>query len=577
MIQVSNLSKSYGSRVLFEEAGFSLSKGDRVGFVGRNGSGKSTLFKILLDLETKDSGEIITPKGYSVGYLDQHIHFTEETVVQECCKVLPEEFEYEYYRAEKLLFGLGFKEEDLYKPPGKFSGGYQLRINLVKCLLQEPDLLLLDEPTNYLDILSLRWMKKFLRAYKGEIIIITHDRGFMDEVVTHTMGISRKKLKKIEGNTEKFYLQIGEEELIYEKTRQNQEKQVKNLQKFVDRFGAKASKASQAQSIVKKISKIAILDKLSQEQKLGFKFKYKPNPAKVLLRVNDLGFGYDENELLFKDLSFEVKATDRIAIIGKNGKGKTTLLNVLADQFKPVTGSYTPHPQAKVGYYQQTNRKDLDPNSTIVEEISSANTGLGLSEARGICGAVMFPGSDADKKISVLSGGEQGRVLLGKVIANPSNLLFLDEPSNHLDMESIEILTEQINEFPGGVVFVTHNEDMLRGLATQLIIFRKESCEVFLGNYDEFLEKVGWDEEEAAKPKKAKKPKNNKKKSNKNKIEQIEAQIQDLEKQVESNSKEASEKALSGDSEKSQELYVLISSQQNKIETLFYELSELSE
>ena len=504
MIQASNLKKSYGSRVLFEDLTFAIGKGDRVGLVGRNGCGKSTLIKIIVGQEEAGGGQITSPQNYQIGHLDQHIRFTRDNLLEECIQALPKELEHDHYRAEKILFGLGFTQEDLERPPTQFSGGYQLRINLCKCLLQQPDLLILDEPTNYLDILSLQWMKRFLRTYPGEILIITHDREFMDQVTTHTMGIHRKKLLKVKGSTDKYYEQLAMDEEIYEKTRANQERKVEQLQRFVDRFRAKASKATQAQSVAKRIAKMSLLSQMENDQIMGFRFNFKESPAKRPLEVHNLSFHFKEDEPLFTDLSFEVKSHDRIAVIGKNGKGKSTLLNVLAGELNALNGGFSYHPSTKIGYYQQTNRKDLDPKLSIIDEVQSANIELGTSEVRSICGAMMFPGDDAKKKISVLSGGEQSRVLLGKVLAQPSNFLLLDEPTNHLDMEAIEVITEEIDAFPGPVLIVSHSEKLLNRLANKLIVFNQGKCQVFNGTYEEFLEKIGWEEEGPKKKEKAK-------------------------------------------------------------------------
>lgn len=588
MLQVNNLSKSYGDRVLFEKVGFSISSRERIGFVGRNGSGKSTLMKIIMERETSDAGSVLIPKGYKIGYLDQHISFTKANLLEECCTVLPEEEQYDFYKAEKILFGLGFTEEDFDKDPKDFSGGFQLRINLTKVLMQHPDLLLLDEPTNYLDILSLRWLERFLKNFPGEVILITHDREFMDSVVTHVMGITRKQIRKIKGNTRQYYEQILADEEIYEKTRQNQEKKVKQLQDFVDRFGAKASKATQAQSKAKQIKKMSILGALHQEMSLGFRFNYEKTEAKNLLSISNLSFGFDD-EILFSDLEFQVDPGDCVAIIGKNGKGKTTLLNVIAGQLKKKSGDIRFHSSCKYGYYQQTNRKDLHPESTIIDEVTSANTSLSFSAVRSICGAMMFPGELAEKKIKVLSGGEQSRVLLGQVLAKSCNLLLLDEPSNHLDMQSIEAITEEISNFPGGTMIVTHNEDMLRALATKLIIFRDGNAELFLGTYDEFLEKIGWSDEEGAKPaKKKSKSKDTKKqkaflineKSKKLKplkkdLEKTEKNIEKLESSLEAANKEVTSLAQNGQSSELKNLYKKISITQSEVDSAYKSMDDL--
>lgn len=498
MIQAKNLSKHFGGQELFDRVSFQLGNRERVGLVGRNGSGKSTLFKLILGELSADSGEISIPKGYRLGALEQHIHFTKKTVLEECIQVLnPDDFlEHE---AEKILFGLGFSDEDMQKDPQSFSGGYQIRINLTKVLLQSPNLLLLDEPTNYLDIVSVRWLKSFLKNFPGEIMLITHDREFMDDVVTHTMGLHRQQLKKIKGDTAKFYEQILQEEEMYEKTRENLDKKRKEMEAFVERFKAKASKAAQAQSRMKALQKMSTMDKLNDVDILGFRFRFIECPGKQIAEVKHLSFSYDgsKENALFHNLSFPINREDRIGIIGKNGKGKSTLLNVIGKVLDPISGSVGYHPSSKIGHFGQTNINRLTMENTIAEEIQAENSELSISGVRNICGTMMFESDLAKKKIKVLSGGERARVLLGKILARPVNLLLLDEPTNHLDMESIESLTEEIGNFPGAVVIVTHSEIMLRNLATKLVIFHNGNAEFFNGNYDDFLEKIGWESEES--------------------------------------------------------------------------------
>jgi ATP-binding cassette subfamily F protein 3 len=497
MIQAKNLSKHFGAQDLFDKVSFQLGPRERVGLVGRNGSGKSTLFKLILGELSADSGELSIPKGYRLGALEQHIHFTKPTVLEECVQVLnPDDFlEHE---AEKILFGLGFSDEDLQKDPKSFSGGYQIRINLTKVLLQAPNLLLLDEPTNYLDIVSMRWLKGFLKTFPGEIMIITHDREFMDDVVTHTMGLHRQQLKKIKGDTAKFYEQIIQDEEMYEKTRGNLDKKRKEMEAFVERFKAKASKAAQAQSRMKALEKMSTMDKLENVDSLGFRFRFLECPGKQIAEVKNLSFHYPDKKdgTLFHGVSFPINREDRIGIIGKNGKGKSTLLNVIGGNLQAITGKVSFHPSAKVGHFGQTNINRLNMENTIAEEIQEENMDLTISGVRNICGTMMFEGDLAKKKIKVLSGGERARVLLGKILAKPANLLLLDEPTNHLDMESIESLTEEIGNFPGAVVIVTHSEIMLRNLATKLIIFHNGNAEFFNGTYDDFLAKIGWESEE---------------------------------------------------------------------------------
>lgn len=497
MIQVVGLEKSYGTQKLFEGVTFTLGKGERVGLVGRNGSGKSTLFKILLGEELSDKGDIIFPKNYLIGTLKQHLVFTKSTILEECATALRgENAAFEQYKVEKMLLGLGFKIEDFQRAPSEFSGGYQIRLNLAKVLVSEPDCLLLDEPTNYLDIVSMRWLVKFLREFKGEMILITHDRGFMDDVTTHTMGIWRQRLVKIPGNSEKYFDQILLEEEIYEKTRQNADRKRKELEDFVNRFRAKASKAAQAQSRLKLLEKMPEMEALNMMASLDFEFTFKECPGKVLLESKQLTFGYTD-EALIKNLNFSILKNDKVAIIGKNGKGKSTLLNLMAQELKPNIGEITSNVNLLIGHFGQTNINRLNLENTIEEEILSIHPTMGLQRARSLAGIMMFSGDLAQKKIKVLSGGERARVLLAKLLAKPCNLLLLDEPTNHLDQESVEALTLELQNFPGAVVIVTHSENMIRNVAQKLIVFHHNKVEYLQETYDDFLKKIGWDDEES--------------------------------------------------------------------------------
>jgi ATP-binding cassette subfamily F protein 3 len=504
MIQINNLTKSYGTRILFENLNLKLSSGQKIGFVGRNGSGKSTLFKIILGEEPYDDGEILIPKNYRIGTLRQHLHFTHKTVRDECASVLEGDAQHDVYKVEKILFGLGFTQDDLDRDPLSFSGGYQIRMNLVKLLVTEPNLLLLDEPTNYLDIVSLRWLASFIRAFEGEVILITHDRDFMNSVSTHTMGLRRRNVSIIKGGSAKYYEMMAQEDELYVKTKINHDKKREELIDFVARNKARASTAVMAQSKAKELEKMGKMESLEGEKDLSFNFSYRPTPAKIIMEVKNLSFGYDPNDLLFQNLSFLLEAKKCLAIIGKNGKGKSTLLNTLAKVLKP-TGEIISHPSTAIAHFGQTNIERLDKNNTIAAEVQSADNTLPNVKVRSICGTMMFSGDDADKKITILSGGERSRVMLGKIIATPANLLFLDEPTNHLDMQSIDSLCDALKRFEGSVVIVTHSEMLLRELADQLIIFREGGAEFFDGGYDLFLEKIGWDEEisDAPKPTKA--------------------------------------------------------------------------
>jgi len=594
MIQVVGLEKGFGTQVLFQDVTFTLGNGERVGLVGRNGSGKTTLFKILLGEESPDHGEVVFPKNYLIGTLKQHLVFEKPTILEECATALRgENAAFEQYKVEKMLLGLGFKTSDFSRPPSDFSGGYQIRLNLAKVLISEPDCLLLDEPTNYLDIVSMRWLSKFLREFKGEMIIITHDRGFMDEVTTHTMGIWRQKLVKIPGDSSKYFEQILLEEEIYEKTRQNTEKKRKDLEDFVNRFRAKATKAAQAQSRLKLLEKMPEMEALSMMASLDFEFNHRDCPGKVLMETKNLSFGYTEQSLI-KNLSFPVLRGDKIAIIGKNGKGKSTLLNLLAGELEPNEGEINKNVNLLIGHFGQTNINRLNLDNTIEEEILSADPLMGQQRARSIAGIMMFSGDLAKKKIKVLSGGERARVLLGKLLAKPSNLLLLDEPTNHLDQESVESLTLELQNYPGAVIIVTHSEGMIREVAQKLIVFHHNKVEFLPETYDDFLKKIGWEEEEgsASAPVKAVEKPNRQEMKRlrsemiisrgrelnplKKKMESLEAEIVKLESEQEVLESSLIELASGGDSKKIQETGQRLGVVKKRVDEAFEELTEVT-
>ncbi|MEI8365740.1 MAG: ABC-F family ATP-binding cassette domain-containing protein [Parachlamydiaceae bacterium] len=497
MIQVDGLTLAYHGEPLFEDASFSIQPGERCALVGRNGSGKSSLFRLIIGKEVQDKGTIAKRKNYLIGTLDQHIVFTKPTLIEEAALGLrPEEKEC-IYKAETILFGLGFVEEDLEKNPQEFSGGYQLRLHLAKVLIGEPDCLLLDEPTNYLDIISIRWFTKFLKEWPGEFVLISHDREFLDSVSTHTMGIHRQKVSKVKGSTIHFFEQLMQKEEIHEKTRLSLEKKREHLQGFITRFGAKASKATQAQSKQKMLSRIPVLENLKNLYQLDFQFNEAYFPGKKMLDVNGLSFSYNSVTMhpLIEHLSLSIEKGERIAIIGKNGRGKSTILRLLAGELAPNKGTSKRSENLAIGYFGQTNIDRLHPKHSIEEEIASANTKLNITQIKSICGLMMFSGDKSKKVNGVLSGGEKSRVLLGKIVASPCNLLLLDEPTHHLDMESIEALIDAIEDFDGAVIMVTHSELILKRMAlNKIVICREGKQELHLGTYEDFLDKNGWEE-----------------------------------------------------------------------------------
>jgi ATP-binding cassette subfamily F protein 3 len=495
MIRVENLTKSFGELILFDGLGFSVNQKQRVGLVGQNGHGKTTLFRMIAGEERPDSGSIIIPKNYRIDYVRQNLKFTADTALNEGIRALPEQEKDHHWKVEKILAGLGFSRQDFDRHPDDLSGGLQVRLNLVKALVAEPDLLLLDEPTNFLDITSIRWVEQFLSSWPHELMLITHDRSFMDKVVTHTMGIHRRNLRKIAGNTTKYYSQIAQDEEVYEKTRINDERRRKEIQQFITRFRAKARLANLVQSRVKTLKKMEKKDKLEELKLLDFSFRSSPFPGKSILTCSHLTFAYNEQKSLIKDFNVTIGTGERVCVVGKNGKGKTTLLKLLAGKLPPQSGQTIYHPSTITGFFEQTNVNSLVDTRTVEEEILYSHPDIDRQRARNICGAMMFSGDDALKKISVLSGGEKSRVMLGKLLATPVNLLLLDEPTNHLDMESCDALLAAIDFFEGTVIMVTHNEMFLHTLADKLIVFQNDEIDVFDGRYQEFLEKGGWHDE----------------------------------------------------------------------------------
>jgi ATP-binding cassette subfamily F protein 3 len=497
MVKISGLNKSYLGQVLFDDLSLSVNPGERLGLVGRNGHGKSTLFQLILGKTEPDSGTISIPKNYKIGHLEQHLHFTKPTVLEECSLGLPAGDEYETWKVEKILSGLGFSEDDMERNPSEFSGGYQIRMNLAKLLVSEPDMLMLDEPNNYLDIVAIRWLESFLKSWEGESILITHDRSFMDSVVTHVAAIHRTKAVKVEGDTEKLYTQINQAEEIYEKTRLNEAKKRKQEEIFIARFKARASFASRTQSRVKKLEKQGEMKSLEHIEDLDLYFNSAKFPGNLMMSAENISFSYTKDSpLIIDDFTLHIGKRDRICIIGKNGKGKSTLLKLLAGELKPTGGTITSHPVLKDGYFGQTNRFDLNDKNTVLEEIMNSDISCSEHKARCIAGGLMFSGDNALKKIKILSGGEKSRVVLGKILVTPSHLLFLDEPTNHLDMQSCDSLIEAIDDFDGSVVMVTHNEMHLRSVATKLVVFDGGSVKVYGGSYDDFLADVGWADED---------------------------------------------------------------------------------
>ena len=551
-----NITKSFGSQILLKNADFQLNKGEKIGIVGRNGCGKTTLFRLILNTDISDDGEIVYPENYKIGTLDQQLCFSQKTIVDEVAQVLNEDQQNDIWKAEKLLFGLGFSKKDLFSSPDSFSGGFQIRIKLAQLLLSEPDLLLLDEPTNYLDILSIRWLEKFLRSWRGEILCVSHDQRFLENISTHTVAIHRQKLKKLKGSPSKIYAQIEQEELIHEKTRLSEIKERGRQEKFIREFRSGARSAGLVQSRIKMLEKKEQLQALSSITPIRFKFLEESFLGAKVMEARNISFGYKKNHDLLKKLSFEILPGEKIGIIGANGKGKSTLLKILAHILELQSGTLKQNTKTIIGYFGQSNLDKLDKNKNIVEELMSTGN-VGEQMVRSIAGNLLFSGDLAYKKIEILSGGEKARVNLGKILLTPSNLLLLDEPTNHLDYESVEALIKAVKKFSGSTIFVSHNETFLRKVAQKLIVFDNDEVFVFSGDYETFLSEKGFRNEESGKldaiqsvntKKKSPNHKEQKKEKQrllrpfKRQIERIEKHIANIEKAQQTN-KEAFDKA----------------------------------
>jgi len=594
MLNIESISKGFGEQILLEDTGMQINPGERVGLVGRNGHGKTTLLNMIAGTDHPDDGRISIPNGYRIGVLSQHIRFEKSTVLAEAMLGLPDHEQDHFWKAEKILAGLGFSNEAMKKNPMDFSGGYQVRLNLAKVLVSEPDLLILDEPTNYLDITSIRWISRFLISWPREVLLVTHDRGFMDNVVTHIVGIHRRKMRKIKGNTEKYYLQVAQDEEIYEKTRQNEVKRKKEIEQFISRFRAKARLANMVQSRIKTLSKMDSKDKLAELKNLEFTFNSLPFTGKQVLTASELTFGYEADTPLIKDFSLTVYPEDRIGVIGKNGKGKTTMLKLLNKSMTPETGLVAANPGVEYGYFEQTNVQTLNPGFTVEEELLHSHPDTDRQAARNICGAMMFEQDAALKKISVLSGGEKARVMLGKLLIRPLNFLILDEPSNHLDIEACDAFVAALNHFEGAVVLVTHNEMFLHAIATRLVVFKTDGIEVFEGSYQEFLDKEGWEDEELGPVKKTKPAGLSKKELKKKKSEliaakskklspvrkeitKIEDEIEQLEEKIKQVNQELLDASGNQDGTRIQALAKSLAGLESGVEDLFEQLEEKSD
>jgi len=536
MIRIEHLTKYFGDYDLFEDVNLTIGSKEKIGLIGRNGSGKSTLLKILLGKESYDEGKIEIPKHVRVQSLEQHLDFTEPTILGQVCKALPNDAFGQEWRAESILMGLGFSKSDFKRAPSEFSSGMQVRLRLAQALVSEADLLLLDEPTNYLDILSLRWLERFLKSWKGAFILVTHDQTFMEKVVDHVVGIHRGKMRKMKGTPVKLMNQIRREEDVHEKTRVKQEKKDAKTKEFISKFRAGARSAGLVQSRIKSLDKQKVHKKLEKLPEIKFHFKAQVFQGAELMRATNICFEYEEGNSIIDKFSVSVRPKERIAIIGPNGKGKSTLLRLLVKELKIQSGKLKSHENIKIGYFGPSQVEALNLDNTILTELVHL-TKAKEQKVRTVCGALLFTGNSIKKKIVKLSGGERSRVGLARLMLSESNILILDEPTNHLDMESCQALTQALNEYPGTIIFVSHDEKIIQSLATRLVVFDGGVTQVLEKDYQSFLDSGGWLEEEFTRPQVWKQDSSNKqtylkRKEDKKRLRNIRKELQKIEQKL---------------------------------------------
>lgn len=532
MITVNNLSIAFSGIELFDNVSFVIADKDRIGLVGKNGAGKSTLLKILSKQQEPQGGTIIVSQSQTIGYLPQEMipsstmnildetltAFEEAKLLEKKIEELNDEIAHrtdyeseEYERllhlqfdanerlilidaanaqaeAEKVLLGLGFSRHDFGRKVTEFSSGWQMRVELAKILLKKPDIILLDEPTNHLDIESIGWLENFLINYFGAVVLVSHDRVFLDNITRRTIEITAGKIYDYKASYSEYVELLNQRRETQKQTLTNQQRQIAEIEKFVERFRYKASKAKQVQSRIRLIEKMELetIDEIDTST-IHFRFPPSPHSGKIVVQMKNLGKKYGEKEIL-KDVNIIIERGDKIAFVGKNGEGKSTLSKVIVGEITDYSGEYKEGHQVSIGYFAQNQAALLDGNKTVFETIDEVAVGDIRSKIRNILGSFLFGEDDIDKKVKVLSGGEKSRLALAKLILSPVNLLVLDEPTNHLDMDSKDILKNALIRYDGTLIIVSHDRDFLQGLTNSLYEFRNKHITEFKGDIFEYLE-----------------------------------------------------------------------------------------
>ena len=531
MLNIHNLSISFQGEYLFEEITFKLNSGDRVGLIGKNGAGKSTMLKILSKEFEPDSGQIASDKDLKIGFLKQDIDFVlGRTVLEESYEAFVEikkveaqleeintqlvertDYESEAYNqimidlndlqhqyeiiggynyqgeTEKILQGLGFKREDFNKLTDTFSGGWRMRIELAKLLLQNNDLLLLDEPTNHLDIESIIWLESFLKNYAGAVVIVSHDKMFLDNVTNRTIEISLGRIYDYPKPYTKYLVLRNEIKAQQLASQKNQQKQIEQTEKLIEKFRAKASKATMAQSLIKKLDKIDRIEVDEDDNSvMTLNFPVSITPGKVVVEADKISKNYDDNQVL-SNVSLMIERQEKTAFVGQNGQGKSTLAKILVGDLQHDGNLKLGH-NVQIGYFAQNQAEYLDGSKTVLDTMIDAANETNRSKVRDILGSFLFRGDEAEKYVRVLSGGERNRLALAKLMLQPFNVLIMDEPTNHLDIKSKNVLKEALQRFEGTLILVSHDRDFLQGLTATVYEFKDEKIKKYLGDVDYYLE-----------------------------------------------------------------------------------------